>query len=94
MGPTTIATIAPIATLSSTKRVSESVAGDNIQKPIMAISPPKNPPTIPHLNRSLNLLIIFLFKLIYFPRTNTDRPKIIIAIPNIRTILYVLVLGI
>jgi len=55
IGPIIIATIDPIMTLSITKRTTESDGGDNIQKPIMAINPPRNPPIIPHLNRLLNL---------------------------------------
>ena len=55
IGPIIIATIDPIMTLSITKRTTEFVGGDNIQKPIMAINPPKNPPIIPHLNRLFNL---------------------------------------
>ena len=51
MGPMIIAIIDPIITLSITKRITESDGGDNIQKPIIAINPPENPPKIPHFNR-------------------------------------------
>jgi len=61
MGPTIIATIDPIITLSITKRIPESVGGDNIRKPIIAINPPRNPPITPHLNRSFKFFI-FLFR--------------------------------
>ena len=55
MGPIIIPTIDPIITLRNTKRTTESVGGDNIQKPIMAINPPIIPPIIPHLNQLFNL---------------------------------------
>jgi len=55
IGPDIIATIDPIMTLSIIKRITESVGGDNIKKPIMAINPPRNPPIIPHLNKLFNL---------------------------------------
>ena len=60
------ATIDPIITLGIIKKITEtkplSDGGDpkivNIQKPITAINPPKNPPIIPHLNRLFNLFIL------------------------------------
>jgi len=63
------ATIDPIIALGIIKKITEtkllSDGGNprivNIQKPITAINPPRNPPIIPHLNRLFNLL-----KRIYF----------------------------
>ena len=64
MGPIMAAIIDPIMTLGITKRITEiklvSDGGDprivNIPKPTIAISPPRNPPIIPHFNRLFNLL--------------------------------------
>ena len=58
------ATIDPIIALGIIKKITEikllSDGGDprivNIPKPITAINPPRNPPTIPHLDRLLNSL--------------------------------------
>jgi len=69
MCPIMTATIDPIITLGIIKKITEtkllSDGGNprivNIQKPITAINPPRNPPIIPHLNRLFNLL-----KRIYF----------------------------
>ncbi|MFC1615545.1 hypothetical protein ACFL21_00240 [Patescibacteria group bacterium] len=57
IGPTIIATIAPIATLSDTKDTIDSTEGDNIQNPIIAIIPPRTAPRIPNLIK---------FDLLYF----------------------------
>ncbi len=63
------ATIDPIMTLGIIKKITEikllSDGGNprivNIQKPITAINPPRNPPIIPHLNRfNLSKRICFI----------------------------------
>ena len=93
MGPIIIATIAPIITLSIIKRTTESVGGNNIKKPIMAINPPIIPPKIPHLNRPhLNRLLNLLKRICFILSKNrlTDKAEFAGESKQLQTITIIL----
>ncbi len=50
-----------MTTLSNMKRNRELVEGDNILKPIIAITPPENPPMNPYCNKLFSLLKCMFF---------------------------------